>query len=823
MKVLWQDLRYAVRMLAKSPAFTLVAVVSLAVGMGANTAIFSVANRILFQPLAVSEPGELLEVHKHTTETVGQGFSVSYPDYEFFREHNEVFAGLLCWGNVPLSLGGERAEQAYGMIVSGNYFDVLGVRAARGRFFAPEEDRTPGTHLVAVLSHGLWRRRFGGDPSIVGQQVTLNGQRFNVIGVAPQNFNSTVPVYAPDVWVPLMAQKQLLAGSGDMLSTRDSRWLQMVGRLRHGVSAEQAEAQLGALALALDAPHPEEKREEERAELLGVTLVPVGSLPTELWRSVVALIGLLLAVAGLVLLIACANLSSLLLARATVRRKEIAVRLALGAGRWRLVRQLLTESVLLCVLSGAVGVLLALWMTDLLLAFKPSMPVPLDLSFPLDWRVLAGTFALSLTTGVLFGLLPALQASGQDLTGALKDGASPGRGGRRRSRARDLFVVGQVALSLLLLVSAGLLLRALGRAQTIFPGADPEQVLTVTLDPGLLGYDEVRARDFYARILERVEGMHGVESVSLADGVPVGKSYAMGAFTINGSDSMSGINHVSPKYFQTMHIPLLRGRAFGDADVEGAPRVAVIDETLARRFFPGEDPIGKHLSPDLGPRVKRASIEIVGVVKGGEDKALGWQPHFFIYLPAAQPLFGEGSARRLILHVRTDASPAEVFAGIRREVVTLDPEVPLLSTMPLTEHMKMSLLPERVGATIAGVFGLVGVALAAIGIFGLLSYSVTQRTREIGVRMALGAQQRDVRRMILLQGLKVTLAGVVVGLVAAFAVTRLLVSLLFGVSATDPLVYGGVSALLIFVALLACYIPARRATKVDPMVALRYE
>ena len=826
MGTLWQDLRYAARMLMRSPAFAVAAIASLAIGIGANTAVFSVANAVLLRPLAVPDAGRVVELHKRTSEGDGQSFPVSYPDYRFYRDHNEVFSGLLCWGEATLALSADgQAEQVFGMVVSGNYFDVLSLRPAAGRFFDTDEDAAPGAHPVAVLGYGFWQSRFGGDPQAIGRSVALNGRQFTVVGVAPQDFKSTVPLYAPDVWVPVSMQREVLPG-GDMLGTRGAQWLQMVGRLRPGVSVEQAEAQASALALQVRAEHPEDgvgaEGEPLKATLLGVRLAPVGSFPVEVRQMITGALGLVLAVVTLVLLIACANLSSLLLARAVVRRREIAVRLALGASRARLVRQLLTESVLLCVVSGAAGVVLALWMTDLLVAFRPDARLPIDFNFSLDWRVLSLTLALSLATGVLFGLLPALQATRLDVSGALKD--DHGGGGHGRPGARDWFVVGQVAMSLVLLVSAGLLVRALTRAHNVFPGERPQEVVTVTLGPHLLGYDDARTREFYRQLVERAESLPGVESAGLADGVPVAGGYAMTAFEIKGEQRMAGVNSVSPGYFDTLGIPVVRGRDFAAGDRAGAPAVAVVDEALARRFFAGEDPVGQLITFDAGPAQGRRQIEVVGVVRGGADVSLGWRPHFFVYLPAEQPLFGEGATRRMILHARARRPLHEqTLAALRRETAALDSNVPVLSASPLAEQIYAALLPQRVAAAIAGVFGLVGLALASVGIYGLVSYTVAQRTREIGVRMALGAQTRDVLALILRRGLRLSAYGIALGLAGAFAATRLLGEMLYGLSATDPLTFAGVALLLAAVALLASYVPARRAARVDPMVALRYE
>jgi predicted permease len=539
---------------------------------------------------------------------------------------------------------------------------------------------------------------------------------------------------------------------------------------------------------------------------------------------------LLLVIINLVLFIACANLTSLLLARASARRREVAVRLTLGASRWRVVRQLLTESVLLCLAGGAVGTLLAMWMTDLLFAFKPSVRLPLQLSPHLDWRVLAWTLAISLATGVLFGLAPALQATRTDLTRALKD--EVGGSGARPSRLRNLFVTGQVAVSLLLLVCAGLFLRALSYASTIHPGDDPERVQTASFDPHVLGYTDERARDFYRRLLEGVRSSPGVESAGLALMVPVGSSQAAVGIGVEGHESFDSpdiedersdkivradYNVISPGYFKTVGTPVLRGRDFDETDA--AHDVAIVDEVFARRFFPDTDALGKHV------RVGATTFEIVGVAKSGAFRAKGEEPRPFIYIPFGRTGADAFFAQRMILHARgAEGVPArDVYAAIRRAAAALDPDVPPEFMMSLADQVGIALLPQRVFSSVAGVFGVLGLVLAAVGIFGMVSYSVAQRTHEIGVRMALGARERDVLGLILRQGLKVTLAGVGLGVAGAFVLTRLLASLLYGVSATDPLIYALTALLLACVSLLASYVPARRATKVDPMVALRYE
>src|SRR5262245_56300790 len=793
-----QDLRYGIRMLLKCPAFTLITVVSLAVGIGANTAIFSLANAVLFRPLPVAQPERLVTINS------AQGaLRVSYVTYKDFRDRNQVLSGLLCWGELPLSLIlDDQAVQASGMVVSGNYFSVLGVQPALGRFFAPEEDQTPGMRAVTVISHGMWQRRFGGDVDIIGKTITLNGQSFNIIGVTPPGFTSTLPVYAPEAWVPMM-------------QPQPGRYLNMVGRLKQGVTIRQAEAELSVLARQFEA-------ENLRPDAQGsaVKLMTAGSFPPNIQTRLFVLLGLLQAVVGLVLLIACANLTSLLLARALARRKEMAVRLALGATRLRIVRQLLTETMSLAGLSGCAGLLLALGMNRLLLSFKPALELPIEFDLKLDLRVLGSSLALSLLTGALFGLAPAMRAARPNVAGALKyDARSPGS---RASRLRNAFVIGQVAMSLLLLLCAGLFLRALSQGQKLYQEFEPERVQTVTFDPGFLGYDEPRAHDFYRQLLERVRALPGVEAASVASTNIVGDRRTgplavAGMGTTDPGELPPGAQIVvSPGHLATLKIGLLRGRDFSDADYAAKAPVAIIDQRAARQWFAGADPIGQRLTNG------ETEFEIIGVAKVGVQRFPGVAEQPFVYIHYA-PSGGYDRDARMILHVRAQTPAQELYAAIRRETAQLDRRLAAQFTMSMADYLRLQLLPQRIVAALAGVLGLLGLALAAVGIFGVVSYAVTQRTHEIGVRMALGAQSRNVLGLILSQGVKLILGGVVIGLLAAWAVTRLLTWMLYGVSATDPLTFIGVSLLLTIVGLLACYLPARKATKVDPLVALRHE
>jgi len=811
-----QDVRYGLRMLRKNPGFTLVAVLSLAIGVGATTTVFSVASAVLLRPLPVKDAAELVSVHKPNPNGT-QLHHISYPDYLDYRDRNDVFSEMLVWSEASLSLNtNDQPDAAYGMVVSGNYFSVLGVQPALGRFFSPDEDRVPGAHPVTVISFGLWQRRFGGDASVLGQSVKLNGHPFTIIGVAPKDFTSTYNVFAPALYVPLMMQAQVLS-KPDIFGARMSKYLKLTGRLSPGVSREQAQTALSSIDRQLEEAYAE-RGESGLRPSLGVEVVPVGSFPPEERLLILGAAGLLMAIVGFVLLIACANVAGMLLARATVRQREIAVRLAMGATRTRLIRQLLTESSLLFLLAAAAGAGLTVWLTRLISTIALPDSVPFVLDATVDWRVLSFTLFLSLMTGLIFGLAPALAASRSDLIPALKD--APSMLGVRRSRLRNAFVVGQIALSLVLLVGAGLFTRAMQYAQTVYPGKEPETVLTAEMDPGEQGYTSTRARAFYQRLIERITALPGVERASLAQALYIGESYSTTPLVVKGfaeeSDLLTEFNTVAPDYFRTTGIALLAGRDFTPADRDGAPRVVIVDEATARRFWPGTTPLGKQV------RVRRAKewAEVVGVVENSTYRISGQSPPPFVYEPYMQY---QSDNSRMTLVVRHRGDTTNVLSAIRREVQTLDPNLPLQSAMTLPEAVQLATLPLRIAGTIANIFGMVGLALAALGIYGLVSYAVNQRTHELGVRVALGAQKRDILKLVIGQGFKLALLGVMIGLVLSFGLTRMLAALLFGVSASDPVTYLSVSLLLVIVALGASFGPARKATKTDPLVALRHE
>ncbi len=809
---LWQDFRYGVRRLRKSPSFTGIAILSLALGIGANTAIFSLVDTVLLRPLPAAQPEQLTEVYG--TLRNGAEYTIqSYLNYKDYRDRNDVFTGLLAYRFAPMSLSHDgNSERVWGYLVSGNYFDVLGVRPIVGRAFLPEEDQTPDAHAVAVMSYNCWQKRFASDPTIVGRSVTLNGHNFTVVGVAPKGFHGTEVAYAPEMFVPMMMAHQIEPGSG-WLNARTDDNLFAVGRLKPGVSVAQAESALQAITLQLAKEHPQDN------EGRGVRLLAPGLFIPDIRNSVIGFAGVLMGVVGLVLLLACVNLANLLLARATERRKEIAIRLALGASRARLVRQLLTESVVLSLAGGAGGLLLAAWINDLVAATRLPTDIALIFDVRIDWRVLGFTLGLSLMTGVVFGLLPALQSSKPDVIPALKDEAS--LAGFRRSRLRNALVVVQVALSLVLLVCAGLIVRGLQSAQRMHPGFNPDNAVALSFDVGLQGYEEQRGRDFQRQVLARAQTVPGVRSAALVYNLPLSLNYNNTTIYVAGQAPASSSqlplaipNYISPNYFHTMEIAL-RGRDFTPQDKETESRVAIVNETFARRFFPGQEALGKRFNYN-GP--ESPYWEVIGVAADGKYESLGENPKPAFY----RPLLRDYNTSSTLV-ARAGGDPQTIIAALRREVQGLDASLPLYDVKTLTQHMNVPLFPARMAAIALGSFGVLALLLAAIGIYGVMSYVVAGRTREIGVRMALGAQPRDVLRLIVGQGMTLAFIGLGVGLALALAAARMLTSLLYGVSPNDPLTFAGVVLLLAAVAALACYVPARRATKVDPMIALRYE
>ena len=809
MEALLQDLGYAVRSLRRSPGFMLVATLTLAVGIAAPTVVFSLINALLLRPLPVPAPERLV-----TLEEVRQGPTVrvmgqaAYPFERYLDLREQAgasFSGLAAqrYRDVSIRADGS-AGIVNGVVVSANYFDVLGIRPGAGRFFPADAERL-GAEPVAVISHALWQERFGGDPSVVGRTVHLDSQPVRVIGVAPADFTGTMVGITASVWVPVNALGQRAAGEQVLDGTE---WVGVFGRLRPGVSVEQARAQMEVLVRRLPA-------DTIQSRFQGVRIEAISRVPSGLRAPAIGFTAMLLVTAALVLLIASSNVAGMLLARAVTRQREMAIRLAIGAGRGRLVGQLLTESLVLFLLAGGAGLLLTVALTRLISSYDPPTPMQIHLDLGVDGRVMAFTLAVALLTGVAAGLTPALRGTRTDLVEGLKSGDAAKATGR--TRLRSAFVVGQLAMSLLLLVIAGLFGRTLRSALAMDPGFDAEGIVVAGVALSAHGYDEARADAAYRQLTERLAASDEVQSVSLARIAPLGGDVLGGEIEKAAGDGAStrteaDFNLVDPSYFSTMRLAVRAGREFTASDRAGAPPVAIVNETLARRFWPGESPLGKRFLAGGQER------EVVGVTGDGKYGSYRDEEVAFYYLPLAQ-----NPSADLTVHVRARGETAPALEAIRREMAAIDANVALQQAMPLKAMLDFMLYPQRMAAALIGVFGLIGLLLAGTGIYGILAYHVSQRTREIGIRMALGASATGVLRLVVAQGLTLTGVGIAAGLLVAFAATRLLSSMLYGVSATDPLTFIGVPLLLAAVAALASYLPARRAVRVDPMVALRSE
>lgn len=827
MNSLLLDLRHAIRQLRRTPVFTLVAALSLGLGIGANTALFSLVNAALLKPLPVRDPGQVVAVF--TSDSSGPAYGgTSYPDFLDFREQSEAFAGLSAYLLQPVAIVGQEGQSArlWAELATGNYFTTLGIPIARGRALGPEDDRPEAS--AAVLSHDLWRHRFGGDPAVLGRPLTLSGRTFTIVGVAAPGFSGLVRGLAADLWLPLAARPALDADSGP-LTDRGSRGLRILGRLAPGVSLEAAEAQLAVLASQLQRAYPAEWT-DERGQPRRISLLPESRVRIDPRMSgpLAAFSALLMAVVGLVLLIACANIAGFVLARAAERRREVAIRLSLGAGRARVVRQFLTENVLLAALGGGIGWLVAVWATSLVASLRLPLPLPIRFETAPDARVLGFALLVSLATGIALGLAPAIQASRPDLVPALRDETRTGAA--RRSHVRQVLVIAEVALCLVLLVGGGLFLKSLRNAAAIHPGFDPRNVLLLSADLTLAGYDANRAAAFEEELSDRLLEVPGVAAAGLAAALPL-DPHAQARRRVRvpgypekpGEDMDARLGVVGAGYFEALGIPILHGRGFRAADRPDAPGVAVVNETFAQRFWRGQDAIGRtfRAGDEDGPE-----LEVVGVAANGKYGSLSEDPLPLYYEPFAQDF---RFARRLgafmpaAIAVRTTGDPLAQAAALRDAVQSLDARLPVYGARTLEQHLGVALLPARVAGYALGFFGLLGLGLASLGLAGIVAYSVSQRTHEIGVRVALGASRADVLRMVLGEGMKLTLAGLAVGLLLAAAAARLVAGLLLGLSAGDPATFLGVAALLALTGLLACYLPARRALRVDPMAALRRE
>ncbi len=808
-----QDIRYGARQLRNNPGFTLAAVLCIALGIGANSATFSFANSLLFRMPDVEEPDRLVRLFISWASGLKFG-SFSYPDFVDFRDKNDVFSGMIAETLRPLHVSdGDRNEKLAGSIVSGNYFSGLGVDIAMGRDFAPEEDRTPGTHPVAILSHGLWQRRFGADPNVIGRSISINGHPFTIIGVAPQGFQGINTAIRNDLWVPILMQEQLIPGD-NLLEQRDYHWINFVtARLKPGDTVDQARDSTNVLMVNLIEEYPD----SNKGKSIDIYPESQASLHPMVRQGFVGFMTLVFAVVGLVLLLACANVAGLLLARVAARHKEVGIRLALGASRGRLVRQLLSEAILLSILGGGFGLLLAVLLIRLIQSFQPPSGMPIHLEVSIDPVVLGFTFLAAVLTGVVFGLAPALQAIKQDLVASLKEGVASQFGGA--SRLRKVLVVGQVALSLVLLIGAGLVIRSLQNARNLDPGFNPDNLLVAILDLDLQGYDEAAGRQFRRALRERVETLPGVQAAGFSMEIPLhfaGRQRGVrprGYEVPEDSNAPSiDYNLVDHGYFRAMGIPLLSGRGFAETDDEDAPPVLVINQTFAERFWPGDDPIGKRV------RTAGEDHEVIGLVGAGKYFSLGEDPKPYMYLPLAQNHHGT-----TVLNARTAGEPAALLPAIRAEIRNLDATLPVSDLKTMHTALGFALLPARMAAGVVSAFAVLALLLAAVGLYGVIAYSVCQGMRDIGIRMALGAGSADVLKLVLRQGVKLVVGGLAIGLVGGLALTRLMSGQLYGVSATDPASYAVAAIVLTGVALLASFLPARRATAVDPVVALREE
>ena len=813
MSTLIADVRYSLRSLLQHPGLTAAAVLSLGLGIGANTTIFTWVQAVLFRPIPMAaDPGAIRIAAMENRD--GQSRSWSYPNFQDFRDR-ATLVEVVAQDDQTFSIAvDDTAERTWGGLVSGNFFHVMGLQPAAGRFFTASDDVTPGGHPVAVISYAYWQRRFRGDAAIVGRQVTINNTPMTIVGVAPEGFIGSFLGIASSAWVP-MAMQQAMMG-GDRLTQRGNGWMQAIVRLKPGVSQAQADAEAASIMAQLEREHPQ-FNDGRRLRIVQTWEAPFGA--ATVLTPVLAVLTILVA---LVLVIACANVANLLLSRAVSRRREVAVRLSLGASRARLVRQLLTESLMLSFAAGVAGVVMAYWTMDVIMAFVPPVDLPLDLGLRMDGMTLVFAIAVSAITGVLFGLAPALQASSPQMINALKEEGRSGSGGRTTGRLRGALVVSQVAVCLVLLVGAALFLRSFIAAQTLSPGFDADRLVTASMDMFPSGYTGERYRDFQRRALDAVAALPGVESAAFGSRIPIGfGGNSSTTVSIDGYQPRENeevvINYstVSARYFQTMGIPVRAGREYDDTDTATSPRTIVINETMARRYWPDGDALGKVIR--FGPNAS----EVIGIVADAKYNSINERPLPQLFVPMAR---SEVSTLRLF--VRTSGEPGALVADVRSAIRTLDPNLPVYDARTMSEHMQGAVFAQRMAANLLGAMGVLALLLAAIGLYGVMAYAVGQRTQEMGIRLALGASPGSLLSMIVGQGMRLTTAGLVIGLVlalGAFGSIGAVRTLLPGISPLDPITFVAVPVTLAAIALLATWLPARRAGRVDPLVALRVD
>jgi predicted permease len=818
MAVLWQDIRFGLRVLAKSPGFTAVAILTLALGIGANTAIFSVVNSFLFRPLAVQN-ADRLAVIAVQTDPDSVPAEVSYPDYRDYREQSDAFTDVSAYAIDLVGLGASgHADRLGASYVTSNYFSMLGLRPALGRLIAPGEGDTPGTGPVIVLGHHYWETRFNSDPTVIGRTVGVNGQALTIIGVVPKDFRGLFQVVEMDAYIPIGN-----IGSGrktEFFSDRNRHELHVYGLLKPGMTAKRAQLSLDVIAERLAKQYPQADQGQS------VFVIPEHlARPTpSAGRSLPVAAGAFMILVGLVLLVACVNVANLLLARAAARKKEFAIRAAMGAARTRLIRQSLTETILLSLAGGAGGAVLGNWVCRGLETLRPLGDFPIRFNLGFDWRVFSYISGVALFTGIVAGLVPALRVSRTDLNETLRESGRGSSGDGGRHPIRNILVVAQVAGSLILLVAAGLFMRSLAQAKSIDLGFNPHNVLNVGVDPGLQGYEQPRAEAFFREFLRRAKALPGVDSASYAYTVPMNyystaaDIYAEGQASALGKKIPSaGYNVVSPEYFTVMQVPILQGRAFTDADTSTSTPVAVVDQLMASRLWPNQDPIGRKFSTKsaTGP-----FITIVGVTKNGRNGSLIDPPDMYFYQPSTQ-----NYRSTHVLQLRSALPPDSLIPAVQAVARELDPTLPLFDVMPMERTLAgvNGYFLFNVGVAFAGVLGGLGMLLAVVGLYGVVSFTANRRTHEIGIRMALGAQSGNIFALVLRQAVLLVAAGIALGLIAALAVARLLSTMLIGLGPYDPVTFASVSGILVVVALIACFLPARRAAKLDPSNALRYE